>query len=232
MIQKSVARHEAESLSDDANTTSNDDTTTTTPQQQQQHGGETNALQLQLNDLSCSLASGSGYAFFHSLFLYGTLLASESYSESSNNNGGTLYQPSCSLPSLIHGALISGMFSVLDVIWMMATFYGMRRRLMYNDNYGMVDIVRDGLTFPIGLPDSRKGGNASLALVLMSHLCASLVLAFNGNEDGCKTSLSLLGCVLVLTGVVFVRGVKGHYLPGDQRRRIEELGGLNGRHVD
>merc|ERR1719375_422246 len=39
---------------------------------------ETDALQLQLNDTSCGLASGCGYALLHSLLLYGTLLASES----------------------------------------------------------------------------------------------------------------------------------------------------------
>jgi len=36
---------------------------------------ETDALQLQLNDTSCGLASGCGYALLHSLLLYGTLLA-------------------------------------------------------------------------------------------------------------------------------------------------------------
>jgi len=102
---------------------------------------ETEALQLQLNDLSCSLASGVGYAILHSLFLYGTLLASEgresnSYDDAgsyvggggSTGYGGTLYQDSCiAIPSLLNGAVIAACFSLLDVAWMMLCFYGTRR---------------------------------------------------------------------------------------------------------
>lgn len=220
VIHKSVARHEAENAN----------------REDGEEHAETNALQLQLNDLSCSLASGAGYAFLHSLFLYGTLLASESSNQYSTGHerDGTLYQSSCSLPSLVHGALIAGMFSILDVIWMMCAFYGMRRRSLYNCGT-VASSIRDGFSFLCGLPDSVKGGNASLGMVLITHLGASLAMSPNMKEDGCKVSLSLLGCIVVLTGVLFARGVKGHYLPVDQRRRIEEMGsdGLrNEHHVD
>ncbi len=114
VIRRSVARHEEETRiaaaassssspsspngeNDDRDDDNNDD------------HAETNALQLQLNDLSCSIASGTGYALLHSLFLYGTLLASESgeatngYDDGggytggggSTGHGGTLYQSSC-----------------------------------------------------------------------------------------------------------------------------------------
>jgi hypothetical protein len=119
-------------------TTTNTNTTTVV--------SETEELQLQLNDLSCSLASGVGYASLHALFLYGSLLASESGESNSYNDagsyvggggstgyGGTLYQNSCStIPSLLQGALIAMCFSILDVCWMMICFYGMRRINIYS----------------------------------------------------------------------------------------------------
>ena len=84
---------------------------------------ESAKLRLELNDWSSSLAAGTGYGGMHVIFLYGTLLASEA------NNVGTLYQPSCDvMPSLVNSALVSHLFSLLDMVWMMWTFYGMRRR--------------------------------------------------------------------------------------------------------
>ena len=84
---------------------------------------ESAKLRLELNDWSSSLAAGTGYGGMHIIFLYGTLLASEA------NNVGTLYQPSCEImPSLVNTAVVSYLFSLLDILWMMWTFYGMRRR--------------------------------------------------------------------------------------------------------
>jgi hypothetical protein len=108
-----VAKHEEETLAAAAyanggGSDNDDDDNNDSQQQQQQQHAETNALQLQLNDLSCSLASGCGYAMLHSLFLYGTLIASESGEANSydgggayaggggsTGHGGTLYQESC-----------------------------------------------------------------------------------------------------------------------------------------
>ncbi|KAL3793972.1 hypothetical protein HJC23_009455 [Cyclotella cryptica] len=231
VIRRSVAKHEAE-----------------TAAESHDHRGdhaETNALQLQLNDLACALASGAGYAFLHSLFLYGTLLASESGEQYTSGGGtareGTLYQASCTaLPSLINGALISGMFSILDVIWMCSVFYGMRRRSIYSTQHNgtMSKSIIEGMMFWNGLPDSSKGGNAALGLVVVSHLAASLALAPNATAEGCRISLPLLGAIVILVGVLFVRGVGGHYLPQDQRRRIGGMRGDDGgggrieHHVD
>ncbi len=127
VIRRSVAKHEEETLVAAAAYTNNgtgndenDNNNDSQQQRQQQQHAETNALQLQLNDLSCSLASGCGYALLHSLFLYGTLVASESgeansYDEGgayvggggSTGHGGTLYQESCGesdkkIPFIIH----------------------------------------------------------------------------------------------------------------------------------
>jgi hypothetical protein len=245
VIRKSVAKHEAENEhhAGNNNTGSNSDA-----------HAETNALQLQLNDTSTSLASGTGYALIHNLFLFGTLLASESNEGSnyygnindiggyygggggSTGHGGTLYQYSCAgMPSLMNGALIGMMFSILDIIWMMLTFFGMRRRQIMQlqqqqqrgigGGRGVLSCLHDGLSFWKGMDDTTQGGNAALGLVLMSHLLASFVLAPNGImiEDGCKISLPCLAGVVILVAVLFFRGVKGHFLPMDQRTRIQEL---------
>lgn len=118
VIRRSVAKHEEETLAAQAATNGSSTSAYTNGGASSANGttsndgsdshAETNALQLQLNDLSCSLASGCGYALLHSLFLYGTLLASESGESNSYNeggsygggggstgSGGTLYQESC-----------------------------------------------------------------------------------------------------------------------------------------
>ena len=266
VIRKSVAKHEAEESMDMTTT----DATRNGGTQQQQHA-ETNALQLQLNDLSCSLASGTGYALLHTLFLFGTLLASESHESNnyygnlqtaqgyygggggSTGHGGTLYQNSCSssMPSLVNGALVGCMFSILDVVFMMLTFFGMRRRQQYYyyqqqhhrgggssspivvrppppRSSSLFQLLRDGLSFCNnngGINDTIQGGNAALGLVIISHLMASLALAPNGimEENGCLISLPCLAAVVVLVVGLFWRGVKGHFLPVDQRERIQEL---------
>jgi hypothetical protein len=102
VIRRSVARHEDEHIAAGAAA----DAAVEDGDRGDSHA-ETDALQLQLNDLSCSIASGCGYALLHSLFLYGTLLASESGEANSydggsyaggggsTGHGGTLYQSSC-----------------------------------------------------------------------------------------------------------------------------------------
>lgn len=195
---------------------------------------ETNALNLQLNDAACGISAGAGYGFMHALFLYGTLLASES---GESNAGGTLYQPSCSvMPSLVNGAIIACFFSVLDVVWMMLAFFGMRRRQLYLSELGGGRLASGGAlasflplpgSFLHGFSEDAKGGNAALGTMVLSHLLASLVLAPNGSsaQNGCLISLPLLVGVSVLSVVLFVRGVRGHFLPEDQRRRIHGMGG-------
>mmetsp|Transcript_10769 Transcript_10769/g.23865 ORF Transcript_10769/g.23865 Transcript_10769/m.23865 type:complete len:365 (-) Transcript_10769:209-1303(-) len=250
VIRRSVAKHEEETTAAAAAATNNNSNSNDNNNVSDAHA-ETNALQLQLNDLSCSLASGCGYALLHSLFLYGTLLASESGESNSYNDGvysggggstghgGTLYQESCGgMPSLINGALIACMFSILDVMWMMLCFYGMRRRSLSQTNStttsdsntmtessssGTMQSIFQGLTCQ-GLNDSPSGGNAAIVLVTMTHLAASLVLAPNAYEDGCKISLPLLGGVVVWVGLMLRRVMtKGKFLPEDQRRRIQGM---------
>ncbi|KAL9188899.1 hypothetical protein ACHAXT_011389 [Thalassiosira profunda] len=251
VIRRSVAKHEEETAAAAAatgNNTSNGNAATTNGEANgtadTDAHAETNALQLQLNDLSCSLASGCGYALLHSLFLYGTLLASESGESGSYNDGGayaggggstghggTLYQESCGgMPSLVNGALIACLFSVLDVMWMMLSFYGMRRRSMpinatnaFESSSGTtMQNLMTGLAC-WGISDSPAGGNAAILLVSVTHLAASLVLAPNAREDGCNVSLPLLGGVVIWVALVLRKVAKKGFLPEDQRRRIQGM---------
>ena len=226
--------------SNDENTTNNHGTATNTV-------SETEALQLQLNDLSCSLASGVGYAILHSLFLYGTLLASESGESNSYNDagsyvggggstgyGGTLYQDSCrAIPSLLHGALIAMCFSMLDVAWMMLCFYGMRRIQQQSRQYG--SRTREGVGVGRILlrtltchgfddtddTDSTSSGYTALLFVTITHLLASLVLTFNSYTNGCVISLPCLAMVVLWVMAVLCNIVrKDQFLPVDQKSRI------------
>ena len=108
---------------------------------QQQHGGPSDQsddsendparLRLELNDWSSGLAAGCGFGGMHAALLYGTLLASEV------GNLGTLYQPSCDImPSLVNAAVVAALFSICDCLWMLLTFFGMRRRRDKRDRLG------------------------------------------------------------------------------------------------
>ncbi len=75
-----------------------------------------------------------------------------------------------------------------------------------------------------GDPTTTSGGTAAILLVAITHLTASLVLAPNGREDGCRISLPCLGAVVLWVGIVLggtMRG--GNFLPDDQRRRIQGM---------
>ena len=161
---------------------------------------ETEALQLQLNDLSCSLASGVGYAILHSLFLYGTLLASEgreynSYDDAgsyvggggSTGYGGTLYQDSCgAIPSLLHGALIAVCFSLLDVAWMMLCFYGMRRIIQQQSSSR-----HDRSFIP---PRTREGVGVGRSILLRTLTCHG----FDDDDDTDTDSTTSSGYTALL----------------------------------
>ncbi|KAL3781875.1 hypothetical protein ACHAW5_007254 [Stephanodiscus triporus] len=250
VIRRSVARHEEERQVAMAAASSSSDGDGDGDDRLAESHAETDALQLQLNDLSCSIASGCGYALLHSLFLYGTLLASESGEVNSydgghyvggggsTGHGGTLYQSSCGgIPSLINGALIACMFAILDVMWMMLCFFGMRRRSSgrhsaahpgRESSAGTMRALARALSCR-GLDDASSssgdgGGGAAILLVAITHLAASLVLAPNGREDGCKISLPCLGVVVLWVGIVLGRTMKGgKFLPDDQRRRIQGM---------
>jgi len=170
---------------------------------------ETAKLKLELNDASAGIAAGVGFGFFHTVMLYGTLLASE------NNRVGTLYQDSCTImPSLLNSALMAFCFGILDIVWMLFTFYGMRRL----KGGGSTATANDWM-----IRKDQLGGKAALALVVLSHFAAAFATLPNEimPVNGCVLALPLLAGITILTVVAFWYFCLVNYLPREQQQRIQ-----------
>lgn len=167
---------------------------------------ESAKLKLQLNDASCGIAAGVGYGGMHAIMLYGTLLASEM-----SHGGGILYQSSCpQIPSLVVSALYAFSFTVLDVFFMLFTFFGMRRRRTYHrGQHAENQVVAIGSWFG----DSRNGGNLALLVCLVMHALASTVTMSNFFNYGCVVSLPLVAVIVLTTTYLFWAGVGRIYMP-------------------
>lgn len=166
-------------------------------------------LRLQLNDASCGVAAGVGFGGMHAIMLFGTLLASQM-----KNNIGVLYQESCpGMPSLAVSAIFACLFSILDVFWMLFTFFGMRRRLIYHR--GTFDETGSRA---IGgwFGNSRTGGNVALLFTLLSHFFSSVLTTSDNFKMGCTVSLSSVGIVVLVTAYIFWAGVGRIYMPPAQ----------------
>jgi hypothetical protein len=197
VIESSIARHEQHQIQRG---------------ESEEAMAESARLRLELNDWACGLAAGTGFGGMHAVLLYGTLLASES------SNLGTLIQDSCpSMPGLLLSAMNAFLFTILDMIWMLFTFFGMRRRR----SPGM-DCSR-GVGAVIG--NSRQSGNIALAICGITHLAASFATTPNAFGGGCSLSIPLLVGIVLLTVCTFVVGVSNIYLPAHQRRRMVLAGG-------
>jgi len=174
---------------------------------------ESAKLRLELNDWACGIAAGTGFGGMHAVMLYGTLLASEA------GNLGTLYQNSCpEIPSLALSALNAFMFSFLDIIWMLFTFYGMGRR---KQEEGMPQTLHWGAL----LGNSKRGGNIALAIAFVTHFGAAFCTTPNRSLQGCHISVPLLASIVIITAILFWGGVSKIYLPANQRHRIGVNGG-------
>lgn len=213
VIEQSIRSHELEaSATDPAPPPTERGPNTTNPAL-----SETAKLRLEINDLSCGLAAGVGFGGMHTVMLYGTLLASEA------GRVGTLYQPSCTImPSLVNSAFMACMFAILDIVWMLLTFYGMRR---INGNF--IGVSSSSAAFgvvpgPFSLARGGLGGKMALACVIVSHLAASFATSANQamETDGCVVGLPLLATILTLTLGFFWCFCKENYLPEGQRSRI------------
>jgi Aph-1 protein. len=228
VIENSIQRHEQQARQ---------------PLQSQHHNGsadssapqdlsETTKLKLELNDASAGVAAGVGFGFFHTVMLYGTLLASE------NSRVGTLYQDSCTvMPSIFNSALMAFCFGILDLVWMPLTFYGMRRlkdslsRRSRSNVFGSSSRNEDIRQMQDWVYQKDKlGGKAALALVLFTHFAAAFATLPNQvmPVNGCVLALPLLGFITILTGFAFWYFCKNNYLPREQQQRIQ----LARRHVD
>lgn len=186
VIEISIARHEA----------------------REEEFHESAKLRLELNDWACGIAAGTGFGGMHAVMLYGTLLASEA------GNLGTLYQESCpEIPSLALSALNAFFFSLLDIVWMLLTFYGMGRRKQQED-------MTASFAWGALMGNSKRGGDIALAIAFVTHLAAAFVTAPNGYYGGCHISLPLLGSMVIITFCLFWGGVSKIYLPENQRHRL------------
>lgn len=189
VIQVSIARHE----------------------EREEEFHESAKLRLELNDWACGIAAGTGFGGMHAVMLYGTLLASEA------GNVGTLYQDSCpAIPSLALSAVNACFVSLLDIVWMLLTFYGMARRNDAQQQESSPALLHWGAF----LGNSKRGGEKALALAFVSHLVAAFVTAPNASYQGCHISVPLLGSTVVVTALLFWAGVSKIYLPENQRHRL------------
>lgn len=203
VIEKSIQRHEMQHEQENEHSNSNND--------DDEQLSETAQLRLELNDASASIAAGVGFGFFHTVMLYGTLLASE------NSRMGTLYQDSCTMmPSIFNSALMAFMFGIMDIVWMCFTFYGMRMLQAQGDagrGLSSWHLGRDAI-----------GGKVALLLVLLTHFAAALATVPNQSMkiNGCVVALPSLAGVMVVTVALFWVLCKKNFLPSSQELRIRQ----------
>lgn len=182
------------------------------------HVSERSRLRIELNDVTCGLAAGIGFGGMHTVLLYGTLLASE------GGNMGTLYQSSCSImPSIVNSGCMAFCFSLLDIVWMMVCFYGMRR--LQNGNPEQAWVVKRGAV----------GGKAALAFIGVSHCAAAVSTTpnqFPSFDNGCVVALPLLACITIASIISFYVYCKESYLPEGQKSRIHGGSSAANEHLD
>mmetsp|Transcript_44410 Transcript_44410/g.67983 ORF Transcript_44410/g.67983 Transcript_44410/m.67983 type:complete len:341 (-) Transcript_44410:38-1060(-) len=166
-------------------------------------------LKLELNDVASGVAAGTGFGGMHAILMFGSLLAYES------SDLGILYQPSCPyLPSLLVSALNCFFFFFLDIFWMLFTFFGMRRRLIFPRGGGTLhDMNPSRRWFGSYYGNTRSGGNSALVTVLTTHTLAAGFTTFNVFQYGCVLSLSLVPVVLVGIAWTFWSGISSIYTP-------------------
>ena len=187
---------------------------------------------LTLNDGSAAIAAAIGFGGMHALTLYGTLLSSEAV----HNTTGMLYQNSCpAVPSLVVSAMVTQLFTMLQIFWMLFTFFGMRRRLLFHRGGGgdnndaeetpeMVSVDdenendhrtnrRNHRTSGRWLGNRRSGGNYALLLVLLTHTAAAGVTLFHRRTNGCTIVLPTLLGIVLLTAYLFYSSCGRIYLP-------------------
>lgn len=164
---------------------------------------------LALNDAACGLAAGVGFGGMHAVLLFGSLLASET------SDVGILYQPSCpKVPTLAVSGINTFCFFFLDIFWMLFTFFGMRRRVLFPRGGGaLTDINPLSRRFGSYLGNTRMGGNNALMLCLITHACASGFTTFNAFQYGCVFSLTTIPLLTLIVAYVFWSGVSEIYLP-------------------
>ena len=164
---------------------------------------------LALNDVACGLAAGVGFGGMHAILLFGSLLASETF------DAGVLYQPSCpKVPTLTVSSLNTFCFFFLDIFWMLFTFFGMRRRVLFPRGGGALSDINP-LSRPFGsyFGNTRMGGNNALLVCLVTHFLASGFTTFNAFQSGCVFSLTLVPVTTLVVAYLYWSGISKIYLP-------------------
>ena len=164
---------------------------------------------LALNDAACGLAAGVGFGGMHALVFFGSLLASETF------DAGILFQPSCpKVPTLAVSAINTFCFFFLDIFWMLFTFFGMRRRVLFPRGGGALNDINP-LSRPFGsyFGNTRMGGNNALLICLITHTIAAGFTTLNVFEFGCVFSLSLLPVCTIVVAYLFWCGISKIYMP-------------------
>jgi hypothetical protein len=164
---------------------------------------------LALNDMACGVAAGVGYGGMHAILMFGSLLASETY------DAGVLYQGSCpKVPTITVSSLNTFCFFFLDLFWMLFTFFGMRRRVLFPRGGGaLADINPLSRQFGSYFGNTRMGGNNALLVCLITHFCAAGFSTFNAFQFGCVFSLTLIPLTTLVVGYVFWSGISKIYIP-------------------
>ena len=220
VIQITLHKQQQNDSSNDSrsnNTSNHNDTDATARRvpraERQEDWHQAARLRLALNDASCGVAAGVGFGGMHAIMLYGTLLASQT-----TNNVGVLYQDSCpAMPSLVVSGLFAFFFTILDVFWMLFTFFGMRRRLMYPRGHTDAQASsRQRAVIGGLLGNSRTGGNLALLFCLISHFVASLLTTSDYFKFGCSVSVSAVGVAVLVSAYCFWAGVGRIYMPPPQ----------------
>lgn len=159
----------------------------------------TGVEKLALNDATAAIASAVGFGGMQATLLFGSLWASEF------NTLGVLYQDFCPLPSIAVSALSTAIISILQVFWMLLTFFGLRRRMVYGRGQGTKW-------------ESRSGGNNALLLALGSHMMVGGVSFANSVTNGCFVSIPALFVILFGTAFAFWVGCGRSYLIHSETR--------------
>mmetsp|Transcript_3803 Transcript_3803/g.5674 ORF Transcript_3803/g.5674 Transcript_3803/m.5674 type:complete len:249 (-) Transcript_3803:81-827(-) len=181
------------------NTTNETTNAAAATENEEQPISESARLRLELNDWACGVAAGTGFGGMHAVMLYGSLLASE------NGKLGTLYQPSCSdMPALIVSAIHTFFFTILDLILMLLTFYGIQHE------------------------QNKKHGRIALIVSVLAHAAAAFSTTANDYQDGCRYSLLFVSLVTAATMAYFGFCVAPSFLSTNQTQRQENGGAWPG----
>lgn len=201
VISASIQKHEKDAIRRLRNNTNAEMTDAERGELENAIIGESSRLRLEMNDYSCGFASGVGFGGMHALMLYGTLLTSEGMD---SEGSGTLYQSSCpEIPSIVNSALNAFMFEILDIIWMLMTFYGVRR----------LNNISEG--------GRLLSGNFTVGLTVVSHTAAGFTTVLNLLDSGCLASLPVLGLIVCSVTFWFSAYINPIFLPKTHRRRME-----------